>query len=62
MKNDERVELHNNIGSDINLTGWRLFTPATPDEMLNGGEFYLLERTDKMSVPDRTADQRTTSG
>lgn len=58
--NDEWIELYNNTGSDIDLTGWRLYTADTPNITLSGvipaNGHYLLERTDDTSIPDRTAD------
>lgn len=58
--NDEWIELYNNTGADIDLTGWRLYTADTPNITLDGvipaHGSYLLERTDDTSVPDHTAD------
>jgi len=63
---DEWIELYNNTGSDIDLTGWRLHTADTPNVSLQGvipaGGYFLLERTDDTSVPDRSADQLYTGG
>ncbi|MGH9866893.1 MAG: lamin tail domain-containing protein [Candidatus Polarisedimenticolia bacterium] len=60
--NDEWMELRNNTGGDIDLTGWTLRSAdGTPDVTLAGtipaGGFFLLERTDDGSVPGIDADQ-----
>jgi hypothetical protein len=60
--NDEWMELKNNTGAPIDLSGWTL---QTADEKIKisltgaipANEFYLLERTDDNTVPDITADQ-----
>ena len=58
---DEWLELYNNTGADIDLTGWRLVTDdGEPDIPLEGiipaGGYYLLERTDDSSVIGHSAD------
>ncbi len=60
--NDEWIELLNNTGVGINLTGWTLrATDGTPNVTLTGtipaGGHFLLERTDDSTVPGVTADQ-----
>ena len=62
---DEWIELYNNTGTDIDLTGWTLHaTDGTPSIALAGtipaGGHFLLERTDDNSVPGATADQTYT--
>ena len=60
--NDEWIELYNNIESPINLNGWQLVSQdGTPKINLSGtipaNGFYLLERTDDITVPNVPADQ-----
>ena len=55
---DEWIELFNNTGGDIDLTGWRLYTAdESPDVILDGiipaGTHYLMERTDDTTVPNQ---------
>jgi len=59
--NDEWIELFNNTGSDISLTGWTLSaSDGTPSINLTGtipaNGYFLLERTDDTSVPGITSD------
>lgn len=60
--NDEWIELYNNTGSQINLSGWKLVAQdGVPEINLSGiimaNSFYLLERTDDDTVPGISADQ-----
>ena len=60
--NDEWIELLNNTGSPINMTGWTLTAAdGIPSITLTGtipaGGHFLLERTDDTSVPGVAADQ-----
>ena len=58
---DEWLELYNNTGQGIDLTGWTLKAKdGTPEIILDGtiaaDGYFLLERTDDNSVPAITAD------
>jgi len=60
--NAEWIELFNNTGDDIDLTGWSLSAvDGTPSTTLSGiipaDGYFLLERTSDASAPDATADQ-----
>lgn len=60
--NDEWIELHNPGTTAINITGWTLSsTTGTPNITLAGtiepGGYFLLERTDNLTVSDIAADQ-----
>ena len=54
--NDEWIELFNNTGTPIDLTGWTLNsldgTPSItiPSGSIDAGGYFLLERTDDTSV------------
>ncbi len=59
---DEWIELCNNTGEDIDLTGWTLRSAdGTPDIALDGvipaHGYFLLERTNDDTVSDIAADQ-----
>lgn len=59
---DEWIELYNNTGADIDLSGWTLISSdLSPSINLTGiipaGGYYLLEQTDDNTVFDITADQ-----
>lgn len=59
--NDEWLQLHNNTGSAVNLSGWTLSAAdGTPSINLSGvipaGSDFLLERTDDTSMPQVPAD------
>jgi hypothetical protein len=59
---DEWIELRNNTGNPINLTGWTLTAAdGTPHIALHGTlpahGYFLLERTDDNTVSDMPADQ-----
>ncbi|MFA6410761.1 MAG: lamin tail domain-containing protein [Candidatus Buchananbacteria bacterium] len=60
--NDEWLELYNPTNQAVDLTGWRLEAEdGSPKINLNGtieaGGYFLLERTDDDTVPEKTADQ-----
>ncbi|HLE49051.1 MAG TPA: lamin tail domain-containing protein [Patescibacteria group bacterium] len=60
--NDEWIELFNNSGTEVDLTGWTLnATDGTPSITLSGtiptGGYFLLERTDDNAVKDVAANQ-----
>ncbi|KPJ71668.1 hypothetical protein AMJ50_00835 [Parcubacteria bacterium DG_74_3] len=60
--NDEWMEIFNNTPSDINLSGWRLMAQdGTPEISFSGTiyahGFFLLERTDDITLPNIVADQ-----
>jgi len=60
--NDEWIELFNNTGAPIDMTGWTLTSAdGTPSITLSGtipaGGYFLLERTSDATVPGVTADQ-----
>ena len=65
---DEWMELYNSTGSNINLTGWQLFSndgsltitwlaSDISNKIIPSGGYYLLERTDDTTVLDITADK-----
>lgn len=59
--NDEWIELHNQTGEAIDVTGWTLEAQdGTPAIELSGtiaaNSFYIMERTDDSTVPDTEAD------
>ena len=59
--NDEWIELYNDGAESIDLSGWKLIAQDDdPDISLSGsiaaGSYFLLERTDDLSVPDLSAD------
>jgi hypothetical protein len=58
---DEWIEVYNDTGDIISLDGWKIkAADGTLEIYLNGDlpgkSFYLLERTDDNSVPDKEAD------
>ncbi len=58
---DEWIELYNDSGNDVDLTGWVIEAEdGTPSIQLSGiihaYGYFLLERTDDNSVPDLSAD------
>lgn len=60
--NDEWMELYNNTGFSLDLTGWKLQAEdGVPDIELSGKiepyGYYLLERTDDTTISDIDADQ-----
>lgn len=60
--NDEWIELFNDSVEAVDVSGWVLRAEdGEPSVTLSGiieaGGFFLLERTDDLSVPDVTADQ-----
>jgi hypothetical protein len=64
---DEWIELYNNTGSPVDLTGWTLNSAdGTPSIPLSGSipaaGYFLLERTDDTTVPDVPADQTYSGG
>ncbi len=63
QRSDEWLELYNNTGADINLTGWKIFTGSTPlnftnlvNPIISANGYLLLERTDDNAVYDIPAD------
>jgi alkylated DNA nucleotide flippase Atl1 len=59
----EWIELKNNAGRDVDLTGWRIVNASgklavdfPKGEVLEEGAFYLLERGSDETVPDAPAD------
>ncbi len=64
---DEWIELYNNGGTDIDMTGWRIeAADGDPSINLSGtitaGSFFLLERGDDNVVSDVSASQVYSSG
>lgn len=64
---DEWIELYNNTQGTIDLTGWRITAKDGKLEIMlqgtiNGGGYFLIERTDDESVPGIGADLITTFG
>lgn len=60
--NDEWLELYNNTGFPLDLTGWTLLSRDGSPEISLIGEilpygYYLLERTDDNAILNITADQ-----
>lgn len=58
--NAEWIELYNDSGESVSLSGWRLEGAVAPKITLSGtiaaGGYYLLERTADTSVPSVSAD------
>ncbi len=61
--NDEWIEIKNNSGRDISLSGWQIISADknikiifTEKNKIPAGGFYLLERTDDNSAPEADAD------
>jgi hypothetical protein len=59
---DEWIELYNDGAEEVSLVGWKLIADdGAPSILLSGtipaNSYYLLERTDDMSVPDIAADK-----
>jgi len=61
---DEWIELKNVSGQTVNLSGWQLINKSgnikiffDESDVLNNGDYYLLERTDDDSVPHIPADK-----
>lgn len=63
---DEWIELLNPGTSAVDLSGWRLTDGGDVNialgDLLPAGSFYLLERTDDLTVADIAADQMYTGG
>lgn len=60
--NDEWIELKNNLGEDLDLSGWRLLAADGSPKIelagrINFAGYFLLERTNDDSVPGISADQ-----
>ncbi|MFC2062251.1 lamin tail domain-containing protein, partial [Elusimicrobiota bacterium] len=59
---DEWIELHNNTGFDIDMTGWKLYEQGGSVEIctlagsIEANGYYLIERTDDTAVSDIAAD------
>ncbi len=59
---DEWLELYNNTGSDIDLTGWGIYKDNGDTLLIglsgtiNAKGFYLIERTDDLTVRDINGD------
>ncbi|MDE1970635.1 MAG: lamin tail domain-containing protein [Patescibacteria group bacterium] len=63
---DEWIELKNTSSSSVSLTGWQLLAHGGKSDItivfgaadaISGNGYYLLERTDDMSVPNIPADK-----
>ncbi|HUX35919.1 MAG TPA: lamin tail domain-containing protein [Candidatus Paceibacterota bacterium] len=61
--NDEWIEIKNNSGSDISLSGWQILSAdknikiiLSDGNKISAGSLYLLERTDDNSAPEASAD------
>lgn len=61
--NDEWMEIKNNSGRDISLSGWQILSADknikiifTEENKIPASGFYLLERTDDNSAPGAAAD------